>query len=107
MWRQIRSQFVLIFFLVSYGFALPPQKAKSAQPKPLKPLSAKDIEKANKKALKASSGKSIQKKNQKILKDQAKAQKKANRKAAQANKALQRAHTKTLREEKKQERKND
>jgi hypothetical protein len=74
---------------------------KKVKLKPLKPLSEKDIQKANKRALAASSGKSVQKANQKIFKDQAKALKKATAKAAKANRALQKAHAKALREEEK------
>jgi hypothetical protein len=74
-----------------------PKAQKKIKLKPLKPLSEKDIQRANKKALQASSAKSIQKANEKTFKDQAKAIKKANEKAAQANKALQKAHAKALR----------
>jgi hypothetical protein len=74
-----------------------PKKPQKVNVKPLKPLSQKDIQRANKKGLEASSGKSIQKTNEKILKDQAKAMRKANKKAAKANKALLKAHAKAVR----------
>jgi hypothetical protein len=104
---------VLVFGYGGYGSAFAqspnapvvvtkPKAAKKIKLKPLKPLSEKDIQRANKKAQKASSGKSIQKANEKILKDQAKAIKRANKKAAQANKALQKAHAKAVREAVKQ-----
>jgi hypothetical protein len=80
----------------------PPQKPKPVKLKPLKTLSEKDIQKANKKAVEASSAKSIQKANEKVRHDQAKAIKKANRKAAKVNKALQKANAKALREAQKQ-----
>jgi hypothetical protein len=119
--KQIRSSCAGIFviFIFVYSLALraeangaqnPKNRATVKTPKagtkvklkPLKPLSEKDLQKANKKALEASSGKSIQKANQKILKNQAKTIQKGNKKAAQANKALQKAHAKALREAQKQ-----
>jgi hypothetical protein len=119
--RQIQSCCVFIFLICVYPFALEakvngirdsnnsgvvstPKIDKKAKPKPLKQLSAKDLQKANKKALEASSGKSIQKANQKAIGNQTKAIQKANKKAAQANKALQKAHAKAIREADKQAR---
>ena len=125
--RQIRSCCVVIFLTFVYlgdpfafgstmngtqsanGPVVVPKpkinkKDKKIQPKPLKPLTEKDIQRANKKALEAGSGKSIQKANQTVLRNQAKAIREANKKAVKANKALQKAHVKAVREAEKQAR---
>ena len=87
------------------GFAKDIKKPKPVKLKPLKPLTEKDIQKANKKGLEASSGKSIQKTNQKIFKQQAKAIREANRKAMKANKAFYKAHAKAVRDAEKRAKK--
>src|SRR3954447_23710415 len=86
--RRIIWCCLVIVLTFGSGFAKDVKKAKPVILKPLKPLSQKDIRKANKKALEANSGKSIQKANEKILRQQARAIKEGNRKAVKANKAL-------------------
>jgi hypothetical protein len=116
--KQIPFCEVLLVILISgYSFAgqnandqarvakpKPNKVTQKVKLKPLKPLSQKDIDRANKKSLEASNGKSIQKANQKFLKDQAKAIKEANKKAAKTNKSLQKANAKALRKQEKQAR---
>jgi len=104
--RRILWCCLVIVLTCGTGFAKDDKKPKPVKIKPLKPLSEKDIQKANKKALKANSGESIQKTNEKIFKQQAKALKEANRKAIKANKALQKAHAKALRDAEKKAKKN-
>jgi len=96
--RRILWCFLVIVLTFGSGFAKDVKKPKPVKFKALKPLTEKDIRKANKKALEAHSGKSIQKANEKILRQQAKAIKEANRKAVKANKALQKAHAKAIRD---------
>ena len=96
--RRILWCCLVIVLTFGSGFAKDVKKPKPVKLKPLKPLTEKDIRKANKKALKASSAKSIQKANEKIIKHQAKGIRDANRKAVKANKALQKAHAKAVRD---------
>src|SRR5437773_1524914 len=103
--RRILWCFLVIVLTFGSGFAKDVKKPKPVIFKPLKPLTEKDIQKANKKALKANSAKSIQKANEKIIKHQAKGIRDANRKAVKANKALQKAHAKAVRNAAKQAKK--